>query len=403
MPTRVAFMKAVEQDDAKCLKLLIQWTPQEVVERHGSNLLLAASKLGHVSAMKYLAELPGVDVTHVDEWNWNALHIASVLRHVEAVKFLLQVLGSFASNVDQEGRTALHHAVVRGNINITRLLLPQASSDILRADYDGFSPLDYAVMQDCSSIVKTLIDFILPGDPLRHQSAILCQAVSECHHFDTTMGLHMTPWPTQFQLPSIEILQTLLRSGQFDLNAKYFSGRTALHLAAAQPYWLSNPAVSLCKAESSRLSLLLSMTEVDVNAGDNAGRTPIFYIWDAEMDAVHSYDFEEQESLDQARTPKFNFWLDWWGAKWGVQETKLQMLIDAGADANRQRRGGQTVLHDAALRTDQSSIGLLKILLQAPGIVVDIKDDDGHTPLSLATDKTRPLLLSAGASKECQS
>lgn len=140
------------------------------------------------------------------------------------------------------------------------------------------------------------------------------------------------------------------------------------------------------------------MAGINVDASDGQGRTPIFCILDSEKDAVRSYGFDEQEFIDRARTPGFDAWLESWSVKREVQETKLRVLIDAGADINRQRRGGRTLLHDAAERNDQGSIGMLKILVRQPNIKVDVKDGGGRTPLSSATYEARKVLLSAGAS-----
>lgn len=60
----------------------------------------------------------------------------------------------------------------------------------------------------------------------------------------------------------------------------------------------------------------------------------------------------------------------------------VRFLIDQGANPNVQTRAGLTPLSRAA---GQGYNAILKILLDIPGIDVDLQDNDGNTPLRLAT------------------
>jgi len=293
IPTSSAFLTAVERDDVQCLKLLVNASSQRLLETHRWNMLVSAGRMGRITAMEYLLQLPGIKVTQTDKHKRNLLHIVTMSGHVEAVDFILRNITTSVSAVDEEGKTALHYAVMSGNLLVIRLLLPQASSDILKEDFKELSPLDYAIKRDSILVVHTLINSMLPDDPLRHQSAALRHAVSECHSMEGRQGRLGAPQLSQFHLPSIQILQTLLKSEQFDLNAGDSSGRTALHIAVSQPYWLSEPVNSSCTVAKSRLNLLLTMAGINVDASDGEGRTPIFCILDSEKDAVRSYDFDE--------------------------------------------------------------------------------------------------------------
>ncbi|KAI7778047.1 hypothetical protein LA080_002622 [Diaporthe eres] len=257
--------------------------------------------MGHISAMKYLVRLPGIKLTQTDQYSRNALHLASISGKTEAVRVLLQHLTITISAVDEDGRTALHYAVMRGHGLIAELLLPRASSDILREDFEILSPLDHAVRLDSISMVKTLIDSMLPDDPLRHRSAALLHSL---------------------RLPRIEILRILLSSGYFNLNLGDHSGRTVLHIAVIQCYWLSDPLSSARDAAMSRLNLLLNTTGINVNARDDEERTPKSYVRDALL----------QKFIGPALTPGFDAVMEARNTKREVEETMLQMLIDAGAE-----------------------------------------------------------------------
>lgn len=329
-PTPSAFLTAVQGNNVEGLKLLVKVGSPELMETSGSTLLLAASEMGHISAMKYLVRLPGIKLTQTDQYSRNALHLASISGKTEAVSFLLQHLTITISAVDEDGRTALHYAVMRGHGLIAKLLLPRASSDILREDFEILSPLDHAVRLDSISMVKTLIDSMLPDDPLRHRSAALLHSVSECPGALLDLhNQHMTPRQSKLHLPRIEILRILLSSGYFNLNLGDHSGRTVLHIAVDQPYWLSDPLSSARDAAISRLNLL-NTTGINVNARDDEERTPKSYVRDAQLVAARGYNLEE--FIDQARTPGFDVMMESRNTKREVEEMMLQMLIDAGAE-----------------------------------------------------------------------
>lgn len=363
-PTPSAFRTAVQGNNVEGLKLLVKVGSPEVMETCGSLLLLAAIEMGHISVMEYLVRLPGIklELTQTDQYSRNALHLASISGKTEVVRFLLQHLTITISAVDEDGRTALHYAVMRGYNLIAKLLLPRASSDILREDFKGLSPLDHAVRLDDIIMVKTLIDSMLPDDPLRHRSAALLYSVSERpRQFNILLApsrrnQHRTPRQPKLHLPGIEILEILLGSGYFNLNRGYLYGRTVLHNAVSQPYWLSDPLSSARDAAMSRLNLLLNTTGINVNARDDKGRTPKSYVRDAQLLAARLYDVKEYTrgrlwlpcrhcrqvlgESDRCGTPGSSpactnrSWemMESRKIQMEVVETMLQMLIDAGAE-----------------------------------------------------------------------
>lgn len=379
-----AFLIAIERSDVQCFKLLVNVSSRQALEEYGPAILLAAIKTGSTSMMEYLVRLPNIEVPRADAHNRNALHLTSMSGNSAALRFLLKQSAATISDLDNEGRTALHYAIMHNHVDIVRLLLPRASSDILRMDFQGLSPLDHAVKLDSAIIVRTLVDSILYDDPQRRQAAVLCHALSECYSKNGFSDQGTTGELAGYHLPSIEILRLLLDSKHFDVNTRDSSGRTALHHAVFQPYWLSE---SLRKTASSRTP------GINVNVSDKNGRTPIFQILDAEIAA--SLDYNEEEWIDMARTPKFELWKEFRNSKTEAQKEKLKILIDAGADVHWRRAGGRKIVHDLAQRGDQASFTILRLLLRESRIVLDVEDDDGLTPICFARGKVRQLLLSA--------
>ena len=76
----------------------------------------------------------------------------------------------------------------------------------------------------------------------------------------------------------------------------------------------------------------------------------------------------------------------------------LRLLLDAGANVNARGSSKATPLHDAALWGEDA---ILKMLIHAKGVKLDLKDGEGNTALMMAIDHDRQrcvhLLLAAGA------
>ena len=85
-------------------------------------------------------------------------------------------------------------------------------------------------------------------------------------------------------------------------------------------------------------------------------------------------------------------------------EEVVAALLEAGADMNRGDIHGETPLHRACVRSD--SVVEPALVLIRNGAAVDVRDDDGHTPLDWAIIYSRrrlvPILLRAGATPPAQ-
>jgi ankyrin repeat protein len=80
---------------------------------------------------------------------------------------------------------------------------------------------------------------------------------------------------------------------------------------------------------------------------------------------------------------------------------EAKVLLDHGADVNWRNGNGAGALHTAAAYKRNE---VLSLLLDAPGVYVDLQTTDGHTPLMSAAgvgaDSCVRLLLDAGADTE---
>lgn len=81
----------------------------------------------------------------------------------------------------------------------------------------------------------------------------------------------------------------------------------------------------------------------------------------------------------------------------------MRLLLEKGANPNIQDRWGKTPLSNAA---SEGKTSILKLLLAQDGIDVDVQNDDGETPLRLATIYNKAesvrLLLEKGANPDIQ-
>jgi ankyrin repeat protein len=81
-----------------------------------------------------------------------------------------------------------------------------------------------------------------------------------------------------------------------------------------------------------------------------------------------------------------------------VSESVASRLIQAGADVNAKDKEGRTAL---ILAAEHNYLGMIRVLVKAPGIRLDIRDRQGMTALRIARiagrDECARILSEAGA------
>lgn len=109
------------------LKVLLPGRPDtRIRNRFGGVAVIPASERGHVEYVRAVLASTDIDVNHVNDLGWTALHEAVILgdggrRHQEVVAALLAA-GADRDLPAGDGLTALQHAQTRGFADIVRLL-----------------------------------------------------------------------------------------------------------------------------------------------------------------------------------------------------------------------------------------------------------------------------------------
>jgi ankyrin repeat protein len=185
-----------------------------------------------------------------------------------------------------------------------------------------------------------------------------------------------------------------------DLNqAEFVSGRTLLHVAAAQPdngefvqilleagakvdsanKFGNTPLHEASSYGYGNTVQILLEAGADVDQEDNFGRTPLHDASRYGRDNIVNILLAAEAKVDQANeggnTPLHE-------ASRSSYDNTVQILLDKGAKVDQADKGGYTPLHDAALfRQDD----IVQILL-AHGADPTVKSHSGKTPRALAKD-----------------
>ena len=120
---------------------------------HSANqtALMHAIQIGDPRAIRFIAQVPGLDVTIQDDNGWSALGWSIFSDSTVSLQTLLQFGKQFVPPLDlnercQNGRTALNHAVERGNVEQVKLLCNEEEVDPNQPTLsEWFSPLHNAI------------------------------------------------------------------------------------------------------------------------------------------------------------------------------------------------------------------------------------------------------------------
>ncbi len=252
----------------------------------------------------------GADIMARDCLGRTALHLAVQVGDLIAVILLLNMEANITAQ-DNSGETVLHLAARHINQDLVELLLEKGADMTIR-DYSGATAL-HSAAQGQKGRAEMLLESEADISPLR---------------------LEVKRW-------NREVVELLLRKGA-DIEAKDYSGATALHLAAA-------------KGDIGSAELLLTHG-ADITAQTKSGATALHLAAESGCEVI------------------------------------VKLLLDRGADIMAEDYSGWTALHKAAFGSLSSrfwwsdNVKVVHLLLER-GADVTARNHEGNTALQLVTGK----------------
>ena len=146
-------------------------------DSQGRTPLHKAAEKGHVTVVKYLGELPEIEIDRpTTNDGWSALHLAAGNGHTEVVENLIK-MGADVQRVDKFRRTALHRAAFKGHIDVMKML-HVAGASIQCTDRDGDTPLHDAYSGGHLEAAKYLVEHgaVLRATNVAGKTPIECAA-----------------------------------------------------------------------------------------------------------------------------------------------------------------------------------------------------------------------------------
>ena len=148
------FFKAIQQDDAKAVQVLLQrgFDPNTLdpQARHGLIMAVAEPSL---KVAEVLIQAKGINVNFLNSADESALMYAALKGHLALAKSLI----SKDADVNKTGWTPLHYAATNGHVEIMQLLLDNHAF-VDAESPNGSTPLMMAAQYGTAQAVKLLLD-----------------------------------------------------------------------------------------------------------------------------------------------------------------------------------------------------------------------------------------------------
>lgn len=228
-------------------------------DTYGEELLQLAVGNGNKDIVELLIRTGKLDINVKDSYGQTLLSSASMYRHDAVVKLLLDTGQIDADAPDNLGRTALSWAAFNGNSATAELLLDTGRVNVNATDEKGWTPLFEAVAHGRHEVVKLLLNTNGVDVNARER-----QYRRSPLSFAAGYGLkgqdgQPLPFSTAAHVYD-EIVKLLLDTDQIDVNARDRFGRTPLIEAAAYGH-------------EEVVKLLLSKRGIRLGTKDHEGKT----------------------------------------------------------------------------------------------------------------------------------
>lgn len=379
------------------LDLFIRTCPSIVNARssNGRNALCTAAGHGHKFVVSALIDA-GADVNNPGRNNIPPLSYASEDGHFEVAKLLLQH-GARVNETDTKyGWSPLLDAAVAGHVDVVKLLMEHGADSSI-ANIDGWTPINGAARLGHANVVKLLLDYdsnttttqksgmkplysaVVGGSLAAVQ--LLLDAGADVH---ATNGDGTTPVSKAAAKGQVDIVKLLLDKGAKPVNVEK-DGETPLSKAAV----------------NGNLEVVKLLTEkgldMEPTTVSKAGIMPVYNA--SGLGHTEVVDFLTKKGFD-FKTPSDNGWAPLHIAAAENHVQVMRLLVENGAEITAPTKDGWTALAAAACN---GHINVIRMLFEyeATSSIINKGNDDGWTPLSLATNckcvEAMELLLGKGA------
>ena len=163
-----ALLVASRSGELTTVKILVgAGADVRATDANGATCLILAAHYGHTDTVRYLVDLPEVDLNHQDSWRNTALHFAVHEKDADMVQMLIDA-GADIETRNDAGQSPAHMASLSGALTTVKMLV-EAGADVRAADDNLDTCLILAAYDGHTDIVRYLVS--LPEVDLNHQDS----------------------------------------------------------------------------------------------------------------------------------------------------------------------------------------------------------------------------------------
>jgi ankyrin repeat protein len=389
-------------------KLLATGAKPEVPP-NGFTLLHMAAIGGNAETVE-IGTKTGISVDCTDSQARTPLHLTALTGNSAVARKLLE-LGAAVDKRDGEDSTPLMHAALQNKPNVADLLLKKgANPDVVATNGDSvMSPLYGAAINGFDGIVKLLLAAGVPADKKIGEFQLAADMAKQAGHESTAALLKKSAKQKKAAAVEVstedkseELLQAVMEGSLAHVkkliskgaNPNYVNtdGQCALTLALSCMMLEDLPKQVRSNLRKTFDYLLENGADVNISGVDTAPLGIAVYCGVYFVEEILKRNADVDVQLLGMGTPLLAA-----SGDSNLEECALA-LIAAGASLDEKSQNGQTALHGAAV-SGQSRV--VKAILNNRPDLMDMADDDGATPIILATKSGHKeivqILLKAGA------